>query len=187
MAPPFSPRWIFGMSRFTLLFGVSAIILFCVFFFSETGLSYRTLNWHYRMQQALQKSGRVGLSELVDFNWEWIYFIRPYDTSIPDGQESPIPDFGLLDPPWWHGDTRYWTIVYMRIGTTPFTVRLSYADWVLRKGIILRTNDRKASLVLVRPNDELFKECPRGGRWGQCLALDDERTRNQMKNGISPQ
>jgi hypothetical protein len=148
-----------------------------IFLFAETDLSLAVILWRHRFDTELRTHGEVPLAALVNFDWERIYFLHPYERASLNAEQKAklFPTSSWTNFIWWDTNWNYWTIAYQRPGRPPFMIKIRAREWHLRKLTALWTTDRDAKLRLVPP--DTIKATCNPVFTGQCLSLVDSRSR----------
>jgi hypothetical protein len=163
--------------RLIVLLAAAATLIFAawIFFFGETEFSLSQISWHRNFNQAMEKNNEVKLRDLVDFKWEKIYFLGPYDFLSPQETAELFPGENL--EPYHYGLTKHWMIAYQRPNKPPFLINISISEWQPRNGTNLWTTDPDATLRRVQKGTVEFTWCSPKYDPDRCLALDDERSK----------
>jgi hypothetical protein len=89
---------------------------------SELYLTLQRSLWYNRFERALNNDGEVRLAELVNFEWDKIHIVRPYDLAVGLRSRREIFGSDTYGSIWWADNPAYWTIVYRRPGRSPLSL-----------------------------------------------------------------
>lgn len=146
-----------------------------IFFFWETRFSLPVLFWHWKFERELNDKGSVKLADLVNFKFEKVYFLEPYDYLTAAQEDELFPAESWLDLFWWEYRNQYWTIAYKRPGKPPFLIKMSAYEWHLRRYKNFISSDPDVRLRAVQPDTIESTYCT--WRRSRCVAVDDEKNR----------
>ena len=166
----FTKRLVFRLAAIAVL-----ILAAWVFFFGETEFSLSKISWHRNFNQAIEKNNEVKLGDLVDFRWDRIYLLRPYDFLSPQETADLFPGQNLA--PYHYEGTKHWMIAYQRPNKPPFLINISRSEWYLRGGGYLLTTDPDAKFRRVQKGTIEATWCSAALDLDRCLALDDVRNK----------
>jgi len=146
-----------------------------IVFLGESEFSLANISWHRRFNQAMEKNNEVKLGDLVDFKWDRIYFLGPYDFLSPQDTADLFPGENL--EPYHYAATKHWMIAYQRPNRPPFLINISLSEWYLREGGRVLTTDPDAKLRRVQKGTIEATWCSTAFDLDHCLALDDARSK----------
>jgi len=170
------PKLRFTKRRVLALAAIAPLIFAAwIFFFGETEFSLSTISWHRRFNQAMEKHNEVKLGDLVDFKWDKIYLLEPYDFLSPQETADLFPGQNLA--PYHYELTKHWMIAYQRPNRPPFVIDISWSEWYPRNGTNLWTIDPDAKLRRVQKGTIEATWCSAALDPDRCLALDDVRSK----------
>lgn len=165
-----SKRLALGLATVAVL-----ILAAWIFFFGETEFSLVKISWHRNFNQAIEKNNEVKMGDLVDFKWDKIYFLGPYDFLSPQQTDDLFPGENL--EPYHYGPTKHWMIAYQRPTKPPFLINISLSEWYPRGGGYLWTTDPDAKLRRVQKGTIEATWCSAARDPDRCLAVDDARSK----------
>jgi hypothetical protein len=167
----------FGSELTWIAFIAGALVglLGTVFCLLETRYSWSVISWQRKFKHDLTEKGEVRLADLVNFQWERIYIIDPYEQMFPDDNAHIFPKTSSLDPFWWKNIPDYWTIAYTRPNRPPFLIKIETKEWGTSNWKHHMSSDHNAKLRLITPKTIEATWC--SSLIARCLALDDIRSK----------
>ncbi len=144
----------FGCSLFgALLVGAVLGLALAVYWISLDNWSASA--WRDRFEKSISEKGEVKLADLVEFEWDKIFVLRPYDLTL----SMKIEIFGSDKDLWWTNDQRFWTVIYRRPMRSPFVIRMCYLDWFLHRRSGRWSSDTTARFELIMPYSTEYEGC----------------------------
>ncbi len=152
-------------------------LLFILFqlFFDTQDYSPTIVSWHKKFEEKISHEGSTRLGDLVEFKWDRIYFLGPYEQLFDDDQRRLFANGDKNDVFGWRNNQNYWAIVYTRQGRPPFFIRMASKQFALSGHRPLWTADSNARLRLIKPGTVESTWC--SSAWPRCLAIDDDHTK----------